>query len=107
MADACFLTDRHEKVLNFEIIHEGIFNCSSNLYISSLGCNLQKASGSNEKARGGSTTIILQIKGQPESLMQICHLSWYNMENNASIIMTEKDLIDISMLVDGCQILLV
>jgi hypothetical protein len=33
MADACFLTDRHVKVLNFEIIREGIFNCSSNVYI--------------------------------------------------------------------------
>jgi hypothetical protein len=44
-------------------------------YISSIGCNLQKELGSNEVASGGSTTIILQIKGHPESLMQILHQS--------------------------------
>jgi hypothetical protein len=32
--------------------------------------------------------------------MQICHLSWCNKGNNASIIMTEKDLIHIFMLVE-------
>ena len=45
-------------------------------------------------------TIFYRKKEHPESLIQICHLSWYNKGNDASIIMTEKDFICILMLVE-------